>query len=53
MNRINVTFVVSVSITNDGDGIWQKEIRKIRKILKDQIGSIPNAKVIKIDTREG
>jgi len=53
MDRKTVTFIVIVSIENSANVIWQKEIRKIRKILKDEIGSLPAAKVIKIDSREG
>jgi len=53
MERKTVTFTVIVSIANDTENVWQKDIRKVRKILKEQIGSIPAVKVLKIDTKEG
>jgi len=53
MDRKTVTFTVVASIVVDGNRIWQKNIREVRRILKEQIGSIPDVKVIKIDTKEG
>ena len=53
MDRKTVTFTVVASIVVDGNKIWQKNIREIRRILKEQIGSIPDVKVLKIDTHEG
>jgi hypothetical protein len=52
MDRKTIIFTVEVSIENGTSVVWQKEVRKVRKILKDQIGSIPSAKVIKIDSKE-
>lgn len=52
MDRKNITFTVVASIVNNEEHIWQKDARKVRKILKDEIGNIPNVKVIKIDSKE-
>jgi hypothetical protein len=53
MKYKTVEFTVLISISNDdGERSWQKDVRWARKILKEQIGSIPDVKIIKIDTKE-
>jgi hypothetical protein len=53
MKYKTVEFTVLISIaSDDGERSWQKDVRWARKILKEQIGSIPDVKIIKIDTKE-
>ena len=53
MERKTVVFTVVVSVVFEGDRPWQKNVRIVRKELKERIGSYPDMKVLSIDTKEG
>jgi len=52
-NRKTIVFTVITSIAYIDENAWQKDVRQIRRILKETIGSCPNMKVLKIDSKEG
>ena len=47
-----VTYIVSTTVTYDKDTIWQKNVRLIRKILKETIMQYPEMKILKIESKE-
>ncbi len=51
--RKTVVFTVVTSVTFTEEIAWQKDVRQIRKILKEEIGKCHNMKVLKIDSKEG
>lgn len=53
MERKTIIFTVVVSVVHDNENSWLRSIRAIRKILKEQIGRVPEMKVLKIDSKEG
>jgi L-lysine 2,3-aminomutase len=52
MERKIVTFTVVTSIVVNGNRPYVKDIREVRRILKEQIGNIPDVKIIRIDSKE-
>ncbi len=46
-----IVYTVITSISGDTKN-WQKNVREVRKVLKEQIGNIPNVKILKLDTKE-
>ena len=51
VERKTMTYTVITSITYDTEGSWLKNVRTIRKILKETIGKYPDMKVLKIDSK--
>lgn len=53
MNRKTVIFTMAVSVENDSEDSWVRSVRKIRKTLKEEIGRVPEMKVLKVESKEG
>ena len=48
-----VTYIVSTTVTYNKDEVWQKNVRLIRKILKETIMAYSEMKILKIESKEG
>jgi hypothetical protein len=51
--RKTITFTVMVSIASKDEHSWLKNVRLVRKELKENIGRYSDMKILKIDSKEG
>lgn len=53
METKKVTFIVSVDVAYDSEHAWQRNVRIVRKTVKETILAQGNMKILKIDSKEG
>jgi len=52
MERKTITFEIVASIVKDSEHAWLRNVRQIRKTLKQVLQQYPDIKILKIDSKE-
>lgn len=52
MERKTITFEIVASIVKDSEHAWLRNVRQIRKTMKQVLQQYPDIKILKIDSKE-